>query len=175
MIECPACLRRSLAAPTRLRLSTRNLHHVASTSATAAVEGPRLVRFANGSVGQGTDKSYKRSTLALRLNTSVKAARTRTSVDEADQKPSRRVERAIREELKWLQDPLKLAERVRATLQRNDEDKALALVRAASKSMDCVVSWNHIIDHIMRQGKTRIGQKLYNEVCPYCHFYSFPC
>lgn len=169
MIECPACLRRYLVAastlhPAPARLSRRNLPSNQKSHYGNSTSGPRLVRFVNDSIGQDTDTSYKESKLAHRLKSTIKAAQIGTFADEGDEKPSRLVERAVREELKWLRDPLKLAERVRATLQKNDEEKALALVRAASKSMNCVVSWNHIIDHNMRQGKTRIGHKLYNEV-----------
>ena len=84
---------------------------------------------------------------------------------------NKKLERAAKEELRWLQDPLRLSERVRAVLPRKGsikpvlaEAKALALVRVASKGMDCVVAWNHIIDYYMAQGKLKQAQKIFNEV-----------
>jgi len=104
---------------------------------------------------------YKKSALADELKTAANAALKLKSVEG---RPNAAIDRAIKEELRWLQDPLKLANQVRATLEKGNEEKALALVRAASKSMTCIVAWNHILDHYMAQGKTKVAQKLYNEV-----------
>jgi hypothetical protein len=93
----------------------------------------------------------------------------KSSLEEVEE--NKKLERAAKEELRWLQDPLRLSERVRAVLPRKGstkpvlaEAKALALVRVASKGMDCVVAWNHIIDHYMTQGKPKLAQKIFNEV-----------
>lgn len=74
-------------------------------------------------------------------------------------------ERNLRQELKYLRDPLKLAGHVRETLRANDYDKAVALCRLASRDMQCIVSWNHCIDWLMARKETRKAMKLYNEVC----------
>ena len=67
-------------------------------------------------------------------------------------------------ELKYLQDPLKLADSILHTLRGNDLSKALGLVRLASKNMECTVSWNHIIDWLMARRDTKSAFKLYNEM-----------
>jgi hypothetical protein len=61
-------------------------------------------------------------------------------------------------------DPLKLAEFVRKALRGDDFDTAAAVVRAASKQIQCTVSWNHLIDWEMTKGKMNAALKIYNEV-----------
>jgi hypothetical protein len=75
----------------------------------------------------------------------------------------------IKKQLKHLKDPLKLAEHVRATLREDDFETALAVVRAASKDTQCIVSWNHLIDWQLSRGKMNGAIKTYNEVFPYSY------
>ena len=67
-------------------------------------------------------------------------------------------------ELLYLKDPLKLADHVRNTLKHGDEEKATSLVRLSSRSVKNVVSWNHLIDWQMGNGKTKVAIETYNEV-----------
>lgn len=71
----------------------------------------------------------------------------------------------IASELKYLRDPVKLAEHVAYTLEQDDVEKALALTRVSSRALSNVVSWNHVIDWQMKKGKTRAAFETYNEVC----------
>jgi pentatricopeptide repeat protein len=71
---------------------------------------------------------------------------------------------AIRKHLQYLRDPLKLGEFVRETLRSGDYKTCLSVVRAGSKNMQCVVSWNHIIDHLLHQGRMNEAIRIYNEV-----------
>ena len=73
-------------------------------------------------------------------------------------------EKSLREELKYLGDPLKLAEYIDDLLRKNAFEKAAELVRMASKSIPCTVSWNHLINYEMSQGRINSAVKLYNEV-----------
>ena len=75
-------------------------------------------------------------------------------------------ERSLREELKYLRDPLKLAEYVDSLLRKGGFDKAAELVRMASKSIPCTVSWNHLINYELSQSRVNSAVKLYNEVSP---------
>ena len=68
-------------------------------------------------------------------------------------------------ELRWLKDPLKLAEHTVKLLKEDQHQKALAIVRLASKDVQCTVSWNHLVDYWMGNGKVTAAVKLYNEVC----------
>ena len=67
-------------------------------------------------------------------------------------------------ELKWLSDPLKLAEHVHYTLRDNKPEKALDLCRLASKKQEVIVSWNHVVDWHMSKGKVDQAIKIYNEM-----------
>lgn len=68
-------------------------------------------------------------------------------------------------ELRHLQDPLELATFVRKELGKDKVAEMLQLVRMASHSMECVVSWNHIIDHYLSKEKVNDALKVYNDVC----------
>jgi pentatricopeptide repeat protein len=72
--------------------------------------------------------------------------------------------KALDMELRYLKDPLKLSEHVKYTLRCNKPNKALDLCRLASKTMSCVVSWNAIIDWLMRGYKINEALKVYNEM-----------
>ncbi|KAL8922637.1 MAG: hypothetical protein Q9172_003511 [Xanthocarpia lactea] len=67
-------------------------------------------------------------------------------------------------ELIYLQDPLKLAENTIALLRNDDNEKALDLVRLASKQIPCTVSWNHLVDYEMSKGRIQKAVKTYNEM-----------
>lgn len=68
-------------------------------------------------------------------------------------------------ELRYLKDPLKLANHVHQVLRSNDAKKALSLVRTASGEMQCIVGWNHCIDWLLSRGEVKAALKAYNEVC----------
>jgi pentatricopeptide repeat protein len=72
--------------------------------------------------------------------------------------------KALDMELRYLKDPLKLSEHVKYTLRCNKPNKALDLCRLASKTMSCVVSWNAVIDWLMRANKINEALKVYNEM-----------
>jgi hypothetical protein len=59
---------------------------------------------------------------------------------------------------------MKLAQRVLDVLRKNDFDRAESLVHAASKSTQCTVSWNHLINWQMRHGKAKSAIRTYNDV-----------
>ena len=67
-------------------------------------------------------------------------------------------------ELRWLKDPVRLADRTVKLLQKDDFLKALEMVRLASKDVECTVSWNHLIDYEMGKARVTEAIKLYNEV-----------
>ncbi|KAF2859300.1 hypothetical protein K470DRAFT_282778 [Piedraia hortae CBS 480.64] len=71
---------------------------------------------------------------------------------------------AIDRELKWLADPLKLADRVTALVKENQVEKAEQLCRQASSRMDCVVAWNRLVDHYMQGGHVKTALKTFNEM-----------
>lgn len=68
-----------------------------------------------------------------------------------------------RKELMFLHDPLEVAAFVKQELAKGRIKEMLQLVGMASHSMQVIVSWNHIIDHMM---KTNVNDAMrtYNEV-----------
>ncbi|TAQ86785.1 hypothetical protein B7494_g4900 [Chlorociboria aeruginascens] len=84
---------------------------------------------------------------------------------------------AIEQHLKYLTDPLKLADYIRKILRDDGFPTAQAIVRAASKSMSCTVSWNHLIDWQLSREKMNAALSTYNEMkkraqIPDAHTYS---
>lgn len=71
---------------------------------------------------------------------------------------------ATKKELQYTTDPYHIAENVAKKLEEKDFEKALALTREASKDKQVVVSWNHLIEHQLRNQKLHTAIKLYNEV-----------
>lgn len=67
-------------------------------------------------------------------------------------------------ELRFLQDPLDLAQFVWAELRKDKVEEMKQLVQMASHSMACVVSWNHIIDHYLAKSQVHRALKVYNDV-----------
>ncbi|OCK78978.1 hypothetical protein K432DRAFT_276254, partial [Lepidopterella palustris CBS 459.81] len=68
------------------------------------------------------------------------------------------------EELRWLKDPLELANYVRSRLKKDKHVEMIDLVRMASSQMECVVSWNHLLDHTLAKGHVTSAVKLFNEM-----------
>ncbi|KAH3917932.1 hypothetical protein HBH56_046770 [Parastagonospora nodorum] len=67
-------------------------------------------------------------------------------------------------ELRHLQDPLELAVFVKSELRKGKAAEMLQLVRMASHSMACIVSWNHIIDHYLANERIADAMKVYNDM-----------
>ncbi|MCJ1339131.1 hypothetical protein MMC09_004420 [Bachmanniomyces sp. S44760] len=70
----------------------------------------------------------------------------------------------LQKEMRYVKDPVKLAEVTLRILRQGDTQSALNVVRHASKSMNCTVAWNHIVDKYMTNGKTTPAIKTFNEV-----------
>ncbi|GAB7363136.1 hypothetical protein MBLNU230_g3424t1 [Neophaeotheca triangularis] len=73
-------------------------------------------------------------------------------------------EKDLKLELRYLKDPMKLADHVHYTLRCEKPDKAVDLCRVASRSMECIVSWNHVIDWNMKRNRIPEALKIYNEM-----------
>ncbi|POS86405.1 hypothetical protein EPUL_000880 [Erysiphe pulchra] len=61
-------------------------------------------------------------------------------------------------------DPLKLANYIRRLLKNDRFHLAVQIVRNISRSTQCVVSWNHLIDWLMSKGKMNAAFKIYHEM-----------
>jgi hypothetical protein len=68
-------------------------------------------------------------------------------------------------ELKWLNDPRVMADRIARILHSGDPALAAAIVRAGTKQgMRCDVAWNHILQYCMDQKNPQAAFKFYNDV-----------
>ncbi|KAJ5485213.1 hypothetical protein N7539_005201 [Penicillium diatomitis] len=73
--------------------------------------------------------------------------------------------KTISMELKWLEDPRDLADRVARLLRSGDPGMAAALVRQAQKDgKRCDVAWNHLLSYCMQRGFPQAAFKLYNDM-----------
>ena len=72
--------------------------------------------------------------------------------------------KALQIELRYLSDPVKLADHVHYTLRCEKPDKALDLCRLASKKQEVIVSWNHCVDWYMARGRVNEALRIYNEM-----------
>ncbi|KAI1155062.1 hypothetical protein F4825DRAFT_460047 [Nemania diffusa] len=71
---------------------------------------------------------------------------------------------AARKELQYLGDPLHIANRIRIALHKGDFELAADITRQASKTLPVTVSWNHLIDYQLENGRMHAALKLYNEM-----------
>lgn len=160
MLECKACIRRCIRTVLADILPLRSpphLHHGRSTFSSLAARSARRASISQGGplVGRIQDNSDKAPRPANRYGRQKENA-----VARGKQYPKTEVEKA----LYHLRDPLKLGDYVRNTLREGDDKKALELVRAASRTVDCTVSWNHLLDYGLSKGMVTNTFKLYNEV-----------
>ena len=70
----------------------------------------------------------------------------------------------LEREVRWLKDPVKLADHTVNLLRKDHFQKAVEIVRLTSKHSECTVSWNHLIDYSMSTAKVDNAFKLFNEV-----------
>ena len=110
-----------------------------------------------------TEASHRDNT-ATHASPKQVAAESPPSPERRERRITGRNEDALKIELKYLQDPFKLAEHVRYTLRNMDPDKALDLCRLASKRQEVIVAWNHCIDWFMSCGKPWQAISVYNEM-----------
>ena len=80
-------------------------------------------------------------------------------------KQTRKIDWSVQQHLKHAEDPFKIAQIVDNVLAKGRYDEALALARKASVDRQCVVSWNHLINHLMENQRLHAAIKLFNEVC----------
>ncbi|KAI1085837.1 hypothetical protein F5B20DRAFT_21137 [Whalleya microplaca] len=71
---------------------------------------------------------------------------------------------AANKQLQYMKDPLHIANHVKNTLDKGRFDDAALIVRKASAYTKLVVSWNHLIDYQLREGRLHAALKLFNEM-----------
>ena len=114
---------------------------------------------------------YHRSYLRVRQEKLARLPQPVRPVQTKDVRQDR--QRAVRKQaktreaagmLKYLEDPLKLANHVSGLLRQNKFEDALNIAQIAGKDRSATVSWNHLINHEMNRGRTTSALKIYNDV-----------
>lgn len=156
MFECRSCIFRGIEAIVGDRQLLNTLRQ------SPLILAPRLVPQSQRR-GLATSTTSTR-TLPSRRNRQTELQPKNDETADATAAAPSRDQKALRMELRYLTDPLKFAKHVHYTLQCEKPEKALDLCRLASRTMDCVVAWNHTVDWHMRRGKINEAIKIYNEM-----------
>ena len=187
MLRCNACIRRTLSivldgagrlqpqsqpAMTAARLSTRSLSYRRplrrpvkyDNYAAAASQAPKSQAYPDdlpapsadsiSHLKQGIEKTYKPLWR-------IRNGQNKQHSKSIDIPPT---EGEVQREIRWLRDPLKHADRVARLLGEDKYFMALALTREASGDLQCIVSWNHLVDFNMAKGDHKAALKTYHEV-----------
>ena len=163
MLQCAACIRRRISSSCSYALIARrplawSQHHLPTPPPPPQPTARLRRRFAEAA-NPSQDLSSSGVTKLL-PNVSVGPSNRQNK----PQSPYRRTE--LEQELRWLKDPLKLADHTVSLLRQDDIPKAVALVKLASKNIECIVSWNHLMDYEMSKGRVKSAVALYNDVFP---------
>ena len=84
--------------------------------------------------------------------------------DPVDAAHGKKLEWVVNKHLRYLNNNFKIAEHVLKTLERGAFDEALLLTRKASRDHKVTVSWNHLIDYLLKGQRLNAAIKLYNEM-----------
>ncbi|KAI9725307.1 MAG: hypothetical protein M1828_003322 [Chrysothrix sp. TS-e1954] len=176
MFNCQACLRRHLRTLLASHYSTAAAPKHGSEAPPGARPGrwvpPSRTRRSFPAQSHDTKpEKGERESIADTWANSKEAQEQRSRINDArypkpedEQNEQRRLETTLKMELKYLKDPLLLANRVEKLLHNKNEAKAHALCRVSSRAVANVVSWNHLINYQLQKGSTQIALHTYNEM-----------
>ncbi|EUC45012.1 hypothetical protein COCMIDRAFT_5766 [Bipolaris oryzae ATCC 44560] len=189
MLNCRACLWRciqALDAPTtnahRLRCNVNPLLANSQQRLLSTLNVARQEDRTSADLGEargrsrGREDHFKKSAFAAKQKRTEILALRQSHAHRVDETPNlaklgRRDPRMSesdwnrrKRELRHLQDPLDLAAFVKQELSKDRVEEMLQLVRMASHSMQCIVSWNHIIDHLLAKERVKDALKVYNDM-----------
>ncbi|KAI0549411.1 hypothetical protein F4679DRAFT_269155 [Xylaria curta] len=159
MFVCRACLRKAPDNVSRHSLS-RNLK-------TGRYNLPNLETTTRSSPSSRTyAAAATHAPSADTTNAFVAPESMASSESRASRAPvlGRSADWAARKELEYLSDPLHIANRVKLALDKDNFELAALITRKASKDNNVTVSWNHLIDYQLQQGRLHGAVKLYNEM-----------
>ncbi|KAG9246224.1 hypothetical protein BJ878DRAFT_456661 [Calycina marina] len=165
MLTCSSCMKRALQT---LIGDSIVLPSNASRKLVTSSNGKRFYTLRN----TGPTTAYER---ALAHKNPDKQKQRQEWLDSRGTRPSGKAQNkpfaagpdqefVVRKHLQYLKDPVKLADFVRRNLRDDNFDTTLEVVRSASKSIQCIVSWNHLIDYTLSKGKMNAAIKIYNEM-----------
>ncbi|EFQ33300.1 pentatricopeptide repeat domain-containing protein [Colletotrichum graminicola] len=154
MLSCKACLRHALQP-----IASKSSFTEASATITTLQHGLPLYR-------QLQQRSHTTAAGTAFLKEARKGPETPQDDEDIIKKNRRRkLEWAVDQHLKYIDDPFKIAQQVEATLKKDRFDEALLLVHRAGKTKQVVVAWNHLIEYQIRDKKrVNAAIKLYNDM-----------
>jgi hypothetical protein len=115
------------------------------------------------------NRSRNYTTTSLATAAPIEAPRTLQMPNEdqqsvGEQRKRDKLQRAVKKQLTYLEDPWKIAQHVDLALAKDRYDEALLLTQRASKEHQVVVAWNHLISYQLEKQQLKKAIKLYNEV-----------
>lgn len=184
MLSCRACFRRHVqvlhlptanalrsrthVSPLSQQLGTRrqSTRHDALSDPSSPAHASRYPHdiWKESSVAANQRRRESRALWQTRLQDSAPVTPNLARLPPRDPRMSEQDWSRRRRELRHLQDPLELAEFVAKELQKDKVYEMKQLVIMASHSMECVVSWNHIINYLLTKSKVTDALKIYNDV-----------
>ncbi|PHH72262.1 hypothetical protein CDD82_6056 [Ophiocordyceps australis] len=84
--------------------------------------------------------------------------------NEAGQRKTAALKRRVAKHMSRMDDPWHIGNQVERILANGGFDEALMLAQKFSARMQVVVSWNHLIDHLLKRQKIKEAIKLYNDM-----------
>jgi len=175
MLTCSSCMKRTLQTLVGDSVAISPPLSVSSRSKVTLATNPHNKRFYNQQrsaspySNSGTATAYEKAIAKKQPDKRQEWLDSRGTrpIGKAQNKPAKAAPDTgfvVRKHLQYLKDPVKLADFVRKSLRSNEFDTTLEVVRSASKTLQCIVSWNHLIDYTLSQGKMNAAIKIYNEV-----------
>ncbi|KAH6624454.1 hypothetical protein B0J18DRAFT_490447 [Chaetomium sp. MPI-SDFR-AT-0129] len=79
-------------------------------------------------------------------------------------KYEKKLQASAKKQLSLVSDPYHVAQHVNQFLDKNNFDMALTIARMASRDYQTEVSWNHLIDYQMKNGRLHAAVDLFNEM-----------
>ena len=158
MLECSACIRRCIRTVLAEVLHTNRLRPYVRLTPPSLAPSPHRRGYASEAVPLENPPIPHPAIDVGITKPHVSSSNRPAKQDEAFSRHT------LEQEVRWLRDPLKLGDHTVKLLRQNEPQKALAIVRLASKDVECTVSWNHIIDYFMSKGNVTDAVKFYNEV-----------
>ncbi|KAF4460176.1 Pentatricopeptide repeat-containing [Fusarium albosuccineum] len=155
ILTCGACLRRALQLVPQQRPSLES----------AALLQARSLRQASRAFASTIATESSPATSPVK-NTDTPSSLDAEPMDEtvAGKKAQLKLQRAVKKQLQYMDDPWKIGQYVEQALARDRYDEALLLTQTASRSHQVVVSWNHLINYTLEKQQLHKAVKLYNDM-----------
>ncbi|KAI5460011.1 hypothetical protein BGZ63DRAFT_359273 [Mariannaea sp. PMI_226] len=161
ILACGACLRRAMQLLPQQRIALERAALLRTLSLPQAQP-----RFSSTSSAISPNSSTTTQDVQAAIKADVPQS---LDIDPAElpvsaKKTKEKLERAVKKNLSYMDDPWKIGQYVQDALAKDRYDEALLLTQRASSRHSVVVSWNHLIGYLLEKQQLRKAVKLYNEM-----------